>query len=384
MATYPNPLTVRYMDKAIKERPTSEAIRQAYIGLSLVPLKSVLDYELTWDIIKAQNHLAGAYGHTGVPIPGDSPDFKQLMADIINIMASRVLDDQTIMTLRDPGEPSLRSNVIRSARAKATGKLSTLLGECDDEVEASIEYLIMNALQGSITWPPTDASGNVIVNAPAYWGDACFTLSMGFRAAFVQNISTLSGWNARAGGGVNWQNASADPMLDLEVIAQNVVELTGMPMEGATVIMSRSVLSWMATRPNVLLWFRGTDKGQRFIDTSSLKTFLETKLGYNLRLYDSRWTYALPTMSASGQTENSIKFLREGLILVIPPGALGSDVAYFATAPTSGPNDAWQPGKYTWHEKIKRPPWTHELGVGIKGFPIMKQVNMLGVYDVFA
>lgn len=384
MATYPNPLTVRYMDKAIKERPTSEALRQQYIGLSLLPMKAVPDYELTWDIIKAQNHLAGAYGHTGVPIPGDSPDFEQLMADIINIMASRVLDDQTIMTLRDPGEPSLRSTVVRSARQKAMGKLSTLLGECDDEVEASIEYLIMQALQGSITWPPTTAAGAVIANAPAYWGNACFTLSMGFRAAFVQNISALSGWNARAGGGFNWQNASADPVLDLEVIAENHVELTGLPMSGATLIMSRSVLSWMATRSNVLLWFRGTSAGQKFIDTSSLKDFLQTKLGYNLKIYDSRWTYALPTMSAAGQTENSIKFLSEGKVIVIPPGALGADTAYFATAPTSGANDSWQPGKYTWHEKVKRPPWTHELGVGIKGFPILKSVQEVGVYDVYA
>jgi len=372
------------MDKAVKERPTTEALRQQYIGLSFMPLKAVGDYELTWDIIKAQNHMAGVYGHTAVPIPGDSPEFKQMMADIVNIMASRVLDDQTIMVLRDPGEPSIRSTVVRAQRQKAMRKLSELLGECDDEVDTVIEYFIMQALQGSITWPPTTAAGAVIPNAPAYWGNACFTLSMGFRAAFIQNISTLSGWNARAGGGFNWQNANADPVLDLEVIAQNHVEVTGLPMDGATIIMSRSVLSWMATRSNVLLWFRGTSAGQKFIDTSSLKDFLETKLGYKIQLYDARWTYATPTASAAGQTENSIKFLSEGTIIVIPPGALGSDRAYFATAPTSGANDTWQPGKYTWHEKIKRPPWTHELGVGIKGFPILKSVQEIGVYDVFA
>ena len=35
MATYPNPLTTRYMDKAVKERPTTQALRQQYIGLGL-------------------------------------------------------------------------------------------------------------------------------------------------------------------------------------------------------------------------------------------------------------------------------------------------------------------------------------------------------------
>ena len=384
MATYPNPLTTQFLDKAIEERPTKAAIKQSYIGLNLLPLKPVPDYELTWDVIKHQNHLAGIYSHTGVPIPGDDPAFYQVMADVVNIMAARVLDDQTVMTLRDPGEPSLRSNVLKSARQKAMSKLAQMLANADDEVDSVIEYFIMQALQGSITWPPKDDDGNTISNAPAYWGNVGFTLDLGFRSEFVQDISSLSGWNSRTGGGYNWKHADADPILDLEVIAELFVKTTGMSMDNCTLIMSREVLSYMATRSNVLQWFRATSAGQKFIDTSSLKEFLRTKVGYDIQLYDARWTYATPTASSSGQTENLVHFLKEGKMLVIPQGALGSDVAYFATAPTSGADDSYKTGKYTWADKLKKPPWTWEIGVGIKGFPIMKSVKEIGVFDVYA
>lgn len=384
MATFPNPLTTQYLDAAIQARPTSQAIRQSYIGLSLMPMKAVPDYELTWDIIRQQNHLSGIYAMTGAPIPGDGPDYEQLIADVVNIMGSRELDEQTVMTLREPGELSLQSRVLNAARSKARRKLREMLGQCDDEVDATIEYLIMHALQGSIVWPPRDASGSVIASIPAYWGDAVFTLSMGLRAALVQDISALSGHSARPGGGQNWKHASADPVLDLEVIAENTTELTGLNMEGAMLIMSRSVLSWMATRPNVLLWFRGAHEGQKFINTAALKEFLESQLGYVVKLYDSKWTYSVPTASPSGPVESSIRFLKEGRMLVIPKAALGSDTAYFASPPTSGPEDAYNPGKYTWALKEKRPPWSWDLGVGIKGFPILKTSQEIGVYDVYA
>jgi len=383
MATYPNPLTTTFMDKAIKERPTKEAIKQSYIGLSILPMKDVPDYELTWDIIKHQNHLAGVYSHTGVPIPGDDPDFKQVMADVINIMAARVMDDQSVMVLRDPGEPSLRSNIVNSAKQKAMKQLANKIASADDEVEAVIEYLIMQSLQGSITWPPKDDDGNAIANTPAYWGDVSFTLSLGFRSAYTQNISTLAGWDGRSGGGYNWKHANADPMLDLEVLDGLFTKTSGLSMDGAKIIMSRSVLSYMATRPNVINWFKGTDSGIKYIPVHELKDYIKLKTGFNIQTYDARWTYATPTKSASGQTENLVHFLKEGKMLVIPKGALGRDIAYFATAPTSGADDSYKPGKYTWAEKLKKPPWKWEVGVGIKGFPILKSVREIGVFDVF-
>jgi hypothetical protein len=384
MATFPNPLTSKFLDAAIEERPDKKAIKQSYIGLSLLPMKPVPDYELNWDVIKHQNHVAGIYSHTGVPIPGDSPGFYQLIADVINIMASRVMDDQTVMVLREPGELAVHSQATRALRQKAKAKLAEYLGESDDEVDVTVEYLIMEVLQGVLHWPPRAEDGTVIASAPAYWGNVSFTIDLGFRSEFVQDISALVGYDSRSGGGQNWKHASADPVLDLEVIAELMTELTGLNMKGATLIMSRSVLSWIATRTNVLQWFRATDSGQKFIDTSSLKTFLETKLGYKIVTYDAKWTYSVPSASESGVTEVHVRFLPPGKMIVIPAGALGMKYAYFATAPTSGADDSYRTGKYTWAEKLRKPPWTWELGVGLKGFPIMKTVNEIAIFDVYS
>lgn len=389
MATYPNPLTTRFMDSLIRERPTKDALRKNYIGTSLLPIKPVDEYELAWDVIQAANHIAGIYSMDGTPIPGNDPAFYQMMANVINIMASRKLDEETVMTLREPGELALKSRVMQGKRSKALRILRDLTGSADDELDTTIEYLIMSTLQGSITWPPTDDDGVAITSAPAYWGNAAFTLDLGFRAAFVQDISGLSGYDSRAGGGQNWKHASADPILDLEVIRELGVQTVHMPYYGSTLIMSEVVLSWMATRPNVLQWFRGdtgpaSDSGAKFINISKLRDFVGAQLGYKIKTYDSVFTYESNLGSESGQTENFVHFLKPGIVILIPPGALGTDIAYFATAPSAGPNDAYKTGKYAYADKQRKPPWSWEVGAGIKGFPILKSSQEIMVFDVFS
>jgi hypothetical protein len=108
---------------------------------------------------------------------------------------------------------------------------------------------------------------------------------------------------------------------------------------------------------------------------------LATRLGYNLRTYDARWTYSVPSTSTSGDAETFVKFLKEGKCIILPKGVLDGDRAYFATAPSKG-ND-WRSGKYTWHEEQTRPPWEEEVGVGIKGFPILKSVREIFVLDAY-
>jgi hypothetical protein len=377
------------MDSLIRERPDKDALRKNYIGTSMLPIKPVSEYELTWDVIQSANHIAGIYSMDGTPIPGNDPSFYQMMANVINIMASRKLDEETVMTLREPGELALKSRVVQSKRDKALRILRNKTGNADDEVDTTIEYLIMSALQGSIPWPPTDDDGVAISGAPAYWGNASFTLDLGLRAAFVQDISSLAGYDSRAGGGYNWKHASADPVLDLEVIRELGVQTVHMPYYGSTIIMSEVVLSWMATRPNVLQWFRGdtgpaSDTGQKFINITRLREFLGAQLGYKIKLYDSVFTYESNLGSESGQTENWVHFLKPGKIIIIPPGALGSNIAYFATAPTSGADDSYRTGKYSWAEKQRKPPWSWEVGVGIKGFPILKSTQEIMVFDVFS
>jgi len=383
MATFPNVLTTKFLDAMVKERPTSEALRAQYIGRRFFPEKDIGEYQVLWDVVRAANRIAGIYSMDGTPIPGDDPGFYQIMADVMNVMAARKLDEEAVMTLREPGELAIKSRVLANKRNKALRHVRTKLASADDEVEATIEYLCLQALQGTITWPPKDDDGNTITSAPAYWGNASITLDLEFRANFKQDVSSLSGYNSRSGGGYNWKHASADPILDLEVVRDLMANTIHMPIRGATVIMGEDVLSYMATRPNVINWFKGTDTGQRFVNYPDLQDFLETKLGYNILTYSAVWTYETNLGSESGVTENHVHFLKPGKVIIIPPGALGGDIAYLATAPTAGPDQSYKPGKYTWIDVMKKPPWTTELGVGIKGFPVLKSSQEVFVLDVF-
>lgn len=386
MATFPNPLTRAWLDTAIQARPTKASLKQQYVGLKYFPLRPVQDYEITWDVINSGNRIAGIYDHHGVPIPGDDYDYAQKMADIVNIMASRVIDTKTVMVLRDAGEPAVENNAtLKSVRQRHLDKVAEKVANADDEVEAVIEYLCLQALQGTITWPPVDDTGAAIVNPPASWGGVSFALSMGFRANFIQNISTLSGWGGRAGGGLNWKNVAAKPIQDMEVIAELMQRTTGMSMTNAKVITSRSTLSWLAFNTDILTWVRGTfgpANNLGYIDVEALKTFIATKMGWNIELYDAIWTYPSSLGSGSGVTENQVHFLKEGKMIVIPNGAL-DNAAYFATAPDPGQDNTWQTGKYTWTYRAPTPPYTQEIGVGLHGFPILKTSQEIACFDVY-
>ena len=165
-----------------------------------------------------------------------------------------------------------------------------------------------------------------------------------------------------------------------------IQETTGVNAHGSELIMSRSTLSWIAGLPNILRWFRG-DTGPanelHFINTVDLQDFLKTKLGYKIRLYDSIWTYFTGAGSASGTTEHQVKFLKEGRVIILPPGVLSGN-AYLATAPTSGPKDEYKSGKTTWTYKMPTPPYTWELGMQIKCFPILKSTQEIFVFDTYA
>lgn len=383
MATYPNPLTNRFLDRMLETRPTADDMRGQYLGSRFFPMRPVDSFEILWDLVTSQSHLGGLYSMNGTPIPGDDQTFTQVLVDVINVMASRIMNDQEVIVFRDAGDPDV-SRVLRDRRAQAMRKLSKNISSCDDEVNATVEYLCMQALTGTIVWPPKDETGATITGAPGYWGGVSFTLSLGFRSQFVQNISTLVGHNSRAGGGLAWTNASATPLVDLEVIAELMNELTGLGMDNPTAIMSRQVLSRLAFNTSIINWVRGTEVGVKFVDVSLLKDFIKSKLGWNIVTYDARFSYSSPTASESPPNETYVRFLKPGKMIVIPDGALGGDRAYFATAPCSGADDSYRAGKYTWAVKEPKPPWSWEVGVGLRGFPILGTVQEIGVFDVFA
>ena len=375
--TYPNPLTTAYLLGAIKSRPTSYE-RQGYLGRKLLPEKPVYDYQLTWDVVKAENQLAGIYTFAGKPVPGSDMLFTQMFADVVNLMASRVVDPESVMHMRDAGTVNIRTTADRAAYAKAKRKVREGLTWCDDRVEALVEYLIMHAFQGQVDWPPADP-------APANWepqyGNSRFNITFPMRSAFKQAATTLSGYNSRSGGGIAWNQAGADPFLDLEVIAEHIAETTGLSARGSTIICSTGVLSHLTQNTKFLNRIAGTDRGIDFLDVQLIKDFFKDRIGYKFVEYDAQYTYRTNEGSDDGPTINAVRFLPRGRLIILPPG---EDYGFFASAPHAGPDDRYEPGKYTWLVKDKKPPFETEMGVGQIGWPILTGVESVYRFDAWS
>jgi len=378
---HPNPLSVKFLTGVVKSRPERETWRQEYIGTSLLPQRSVNGYELTWDVIQSENGLAGLYAINGRPVPGSDMLFEQRYTEVKNIMASRVVHPTDVMILREPGEIA-HTKTGRNMRESAQRKLRDGISWCDDTVDATVEYMIMRSLQGEIAWPPTDASGSAIGTPMPEWGDVGITIKYPLRNEFKQDATTLVGFESRTGAQYVWTDTTnSKPMLDLEVIAQYILETVGLDAHQSTIVMGGEVMSYLAFNADFLSWIKGTEYAvnRGYIDPAAVTTYIETKIGYKLRMYNARWTYRTNVGSSDGPTVNSVPFLDRGKLLIIPNRATPG---YFAVAPS--PDGKYNAGKYTWMVSETEPPWETRVGEGIVGIPVPEHFDSIFVYDVFS
>jgi len=381
MTDYPNPLDRSFLMDVIQSRPDERAIRRNYIGQTLLPKKDVFEYELNWDVMQAENGLAGVYALNGRPVPGSDKLFSQMFARVQNIMASRILDPYAIMTIRDIGTVGVTSRAEKSARTRAMREVRDKIEWCDDRIDSTLEYFVMQAMQGQIVWPPVDSTGATITELAPEWGEASFTLVFPFRSTFKQSASTLSGYNARAGGGAAWDDPASDPMLDLEVISELIWKTTGLSARGSTIICSESVWSRMVTNTTVLARLAATETGIRFLNVGNLKDFLANDLGFKFMPYDAMWTYRTSVDSGDGPTINSVPFLADGQVLILPPAEKFGDLAF---APVAGPDGIYENGKLPYSYTQPIPPFHSELGIQTIAFPMLTAAGSIFVLDAWS
>lgn len=377
-----NLFTKVWMDQALAKRPDKAFITQGFKGLSFFPMKRVYAYHVMWDMAKMQSHMAGLYAHDGVPIPGFDEDFESVQTNVMHIMGMRILSPDTVLKLRDINELAVSNNLTRSLKAQYLGKVGRKLGASQDEVDNVIEHLCMSLLQGRIRWPPRDESDVAISNAPNYWGHITIDQPTGYPPQCIQDATNLTGYASRAGTRVVWSNTtSAKPRVDMDVIEEYLTETFGVSLDGARIIMSRTMLSHLCFNEDIVGWIKGTDSGLKFVDKNTLKEFLNTKLGWNIETYDAKWTYESAGVgSEAGITETQVRFMPRGRVLIIPQGVTGGDNGYFATAPDLGAPDGERLGQYSWNYSLPKPPWTTEVGTGIHGFPILKHSDDAAIF----
>jgi len=385
MALYPNEmLTPHFITGVAEERPNKESIKGRYLWPRFFPLKEVPERRLTWDSIMAENNLAGVYGTKGEPIPGDDILFRTYWANLLDVMAARHLDHDIINSVRSPGMAAVyrtggAANPIKGLRQRFENHIKQNVAWCDDAIEGTMEYFAINALWGSIVWPPVSATGAVITPAMPHWNaKMAVSFSFGMPSIFAQNASALVGHGGVAATQVAWtwaNRATANPIVDLEVIAQYMVEQKGVNADDMLILMSRSTLSNIAFMTNVLQWIRGkqyeADGLGNYVEINRIKEFIQSRLGYKIETYDAQWTYYTDP-AAIPPTIQRVKFLREGRVIIIPTAELSGDNWYMATAPHKDGAGNFKSGKYSWIHEDDEPPMATRMGLGIVAWPIME------------
>ena len=370
-------LSPTFLMGALKSRPESYT-RQGYIGRKFFKEQYVPTWELTWDVVSAENQLAGIISRGGKPVPGDDMLYTQMFANLVALGAMRVVDRNAVKVVRDPGMANVTTKAARDAAQRAAKKIREALAWCDDRIEALVEYMCVNAMQGQITWPPPNVPES---EWEPQWGDVTFSITFPFRSNFKQQASTLVGYDGRTGTQVPWTDpANSNPIKDLEVIAELITETTGLNARGATIITSSGVISRLTENQVFLNRIAGTDRGIQFLNVGDLKNFITDNLGFKIVQYDAQWTYRRNVDSDTGPEIVVQRFLPRGRLIIIPPG---EELGFLATTEQAGPDGKYYTGKFVWQNEDKEPPFDVRLGVSAVYWPVLTRADSIFVFDAW-
>lgn len=385
-----------YLMGVIKERQDFGLERPKYIGRQYFKEQNVPEQTVLWESIRDTNRLGGVYSAKGKPVPGDELSFSSHFARLVWIKAAKVLDPQIVQAVRDPGMIALYKSggpipfAVESVADRVATKMKANAAYIDDQIQATKEYFCLQAMQGELVWPPLDASGNVIASPMPEWNsEEKIYIKWSFTPEFKQSVANLvgvpavPGAAARQGTNILWNKANADPRHDLEVIADLMLELKNVDAENAEIVMSRKVLSYMAELANIQRWITGVNyesvNAGMAADIVKVKEKIKTMFGYEIRLYDAKWTYTDGVDAQGKEVERSVRFLPAHKMLVVPKG---ENFGTLAQARHENQDGDWVFGDSVWVYTEPRAPRTREVEMDNVVFPLLQQPEGVGVFTV--
>lgn len=392
-------LEPRYLMGLIADRQDFGLERQKYIGGQYFPRKNFPEQTVLWETIQRENRLAGVYSSKGKAVPGDDIGWGQAFAKLMWIKAAKYLDPDIVSKIRAPGMVAVykageSAFPIVGMADRVAAKMREYLEFIDDQLAAQEEYFALSAMQGELIWPPVGADGQPLSDAimalnPEWNKDEKLHITWPFVTEFKQDIKNLTGvaaipgGTARAGAGYWWNEANADPRHDLEVIADMMLELKSVDAENADLVMSRKVLSYMAEIANIQRWLVGVNyeavNAGMLADISKVKEKIKTQFGYEIKLYDAKWTYIEGKDATGKEIVKSVRFLPSWKMLVVPRG---EKFGVMAQAPHENQTNDWVYGPSVWVYTDPRPPREREMGIENVCFPLMQQPEGVGVFKV--
>jgi len=354
------------------------AIPRNYRALQYLPFEDVGSDDLTWDVVKDEQQLAGVVAVDGVIRPGDDPIYSQMFSDVVRVGSSRIIPEKFVRQLRDPGVLSITSGVLGDIRAEAERKVAERALAANRDVDATVEYLGMRALMGYIPWPPPQWG-----NPPGpQYSNAKFAIDYGFKFGNLDAAAGISFGGQTLGAGHYWTDlTNADPITDCMAVMTKLTEESGIPQDEYDIILSGMWKYHLIRNEKLRDLLKQSDQAPGLLNWASLQTFWETMSSFRLTFYDAQYTKRelADANDPSSVYSTRHRILPSNYVLFVPRqrGYVGD----FPTSP-SKPNN-WRTGKFTWREE-KLNPWTTEVGVGINCFPRIRIPDAIAVLRIAA
>ena len=226
------------------------------------------------------------------------------------------------------------------------------------KLDNRIEWLIMTALD----------TGAISYND----GKIKFSVDYG-RPAGQQDMAPPSG-NL-------WSSASADPIEDILTIQASAYDTYGVNLNRA--IISRRIMRNLRKSTKFVDALTGSNPLYKVVGwgDQAAMDFIEAQTGITFIVYDSVYR----TRPLGSNTITSTRFTRDDRAIFLPSEAdvasLDDAIGFGATLTSPHPEGNWTPGFYEW-ERSTVDPWGHDMGTGIKAFPVLPHLDLTYVMDV--
>lgn len=402
MATIDVLLEPRYLTGLVQERsPISTNESAKYIGSRLFPQRNHPERTILWDSVKGpENRLAGLFSERGRAVPGDDLAFITYFEKMVWIQAAKYIDTDTLMHMRDPGMTALYNDAgapanIRAQAQRIQDKMREYLMFMDNQIRAQKEYFAIKAALGELRWPPLGADGMPISSVMPEWNAEGGRMNITFPKydKFFQNVWELEGvplrpgLDNRTGDGKKWTEDDVNYPLQLEIIAEMMLELRGIDANSSVMYMSRKLINRMAMSGGVQRWLGipsaisdpANTNSYQYADPNIIKERLTSMFGWEIVPYDAMWTYISGTEDDGTEAIKPVRFLPENKILITPQQPIG-EMAH-AQHETQDGNWIWGPAVHM--KRRDMPPYDYEMLEDDICWPIIKNPDSRAVFTVF-
>lgn len=232
------------------------------------------------------------------------------------------------------------------------------------KLDNRMEWLIMQALQtGAISYDDGRVSFSVDYGRPA----------------------AQTGWDAVAdGSGQYWDSSTSDPIGDLLSIQDEAYNLYGVQLSRA--IISRQVLHSMFQSDKFTNSLIGANPLYTVRDwgPEAAAEVVSRATGIDFIIYES--VYRTRPIGSTTVTNN--RFLDATHCILLPDAndvneIDDSEIGFARTLTSPHPEGNWTAGYYEW-ERSTVDPWSHDIGTGVKAFPVFPHLELTWDMKVLA